>query len=146
MCWRRAAGWRLPVSQRRSWLDGWLRSEQSALQRGTGVSDTLTADYTLAQARGRLAAAAARAASEGRWTVATSYLSLSGRLAQYQERLAVWPEEPLSSVLLWRTAGDCERLADRAQREDWPELDALTDAEQYLQDLATESQREEEGL
>ena len=110
------------------------------------MSDTLTADYTLAQARGRLAAAAARAASEGRWTVATSYLSLSGRLAQYQERLAVWPEEPLSSVLLWRTAGDCERLADRAQREDWPELDALTDAEQYLQDLATESQREEEGL
>lgn len=107
---------------------------------------TVAEDYTLALGRGRLAVAAARAAADRRWTAAATYLALSSRLAEYQERLAVLPEQRLSSGLLWAAAGQCERLADRAQREDWAELDALTEAEQYLQDLALNSQREEERL
>ena len=134
------------MSQRRSWLDGWLRSELSALEGGTGVSDTLTVEAVLATAQQSLGRAAQRAAGQSRWAVSCEYLALSGRLGQYRERLAVWPEEALPSALLWRTAGDCERLADRAQRLDWAELDALTEAEEELQYVAGQIQTEEEGL
>jgi len=110
------------------------------------VPDTLTVDRMLAGAQHSLGRAAQRAAGEGRWAVACEYLAQSGRLGQYRERLLIWPEERLSSVMLWRTAGDCERLADRAQRLDWPELDALTEAEGELQYVAGQIQTEEEGV
>jgi len=110
------------------------------------VRGTVAEDYTLALARGRLAVAAAQSGADRRWAEAATYLSLSSRLAECQERLAVFPEEPLLWELLWGFALECERLADRAQRGDWAELDALTEAEQYLQDLALDSQREEERL
>jgi len=100
------------------------------------VSDTLTVDRVLATAQQSLSRAAQRAAGDSRWAVACEYLALSGRLGQYRERLEIWPEELLSSAGLWRTAGECERLADIAQRLDWPELDALTEAEGELQAVA----------
>jgi hypothetical protein len=108
------------------------------------VSDTQTVDRVLTTAQHSLGRAAERAAGESRWAVACNYLALAGRLAQYRETQRIWPEQPLASSLLWRTAGDCERLADTAQREDWLELGALTEAEGELQYLAAQIQTEEE--
>ena len=108
------------------------------------MSDTQTVDGTLAEAQRALGTAAGLAAGQSRWSVACNYLALAGRLAQYRETQRIWPEQPLASSLLWRTAGDCERLADTAQREDWLELGALTEAEGELQYLAAQIQTEEE--
>jgi hypothetical protein len=134
------------VTQRRSWLDGWPRSELSALEGGTGVSETVSVTVVLDSVREWLARASETAAADGRWAVACNYLSLRGRLWAELERLAIWPEHSLEAGPLWRTAGDCERLADTAQREDWAELDALTEAESRLIDLALYCEREGEGL
>lgn len=109
------------------------------------MSETLTVDRVLATAQHSLGRAAERAAEQSRWAVACNYLALAGRLAQHRETQRIWPEQPLASSVLWRTAGDCERLADTAQREDWPELDALTEAEGELQHVAGLIRREEEG-
>ena len=115
------------------------------------MSDTLTVYrasvvLTLEPVRVLLADASDSAARESRWGPATEYLSLRGAVSALLERLAIWPQERLAPDPLWMLARRCERLADTAARLDWPELDALTGAEQYLQDLALSSQREEEGL
>ena len=110
------------------------------------MSDTLTVDSVLETAQDHIGAAAESAAGEGRWDTACAYLGLAGRLAQHREGLRVWPEERLSSLRVWRTADDLERLTDTAQREDRPELDPLTEAEAVLIDLAYRLETEEEGL
>ena len=133
------------MSQRRSWLDGWLRSEQSALARGTGVSDTLTVEAVLSSAQRQILAAADTAARGANWRAACNYLSLAGRLAQWLtagQRLE--GSDRLAAAVLWTAAEDLERLTDTAQRLSSPELEDLTEAECALLDLALWSQRREE--
>jgi hypothetical protein len=108
------------------------------------MADTVTVDAVLCKAQRELGRASESAAGESRWSPACNYLALSGRIAQHRERLQIWPEETLPADLLWSLSESAERLADTAQREDWPELDALTELEAGLIDLALWTQRREE--
>jgi hypothetical protein len=110
------------------------------------VSETVSVTVVLDSVREWLARASETAAADGRWAVACNYLSLRGRLWAELERLAIWPEQSLEAGPLWRTAGDCERLADTAQRLDWAELGALTRAESGLLDLALHCEQRGDGL